>query len=85
MTGNNITRAKKNALSKKRKAALQEYALFSYANVTCLPRNISKDALSDIIKFARMSNGKVFAWYDKAKPKEITNIDFDEKTFRALK
>jgi hypothetical protein len=69
----------------KRKKALQNYVLFSYVNVIDLPQNTSKDALNDIIKFARMINGKVFAWYDKAKPKEITNINFDEKTFRSLK
>jgi hypothetical protein len=86
MLENKKTKAKKNnALSEKRKATLQNYVLFSYVNVTNLPQNLSKDTLNDVIKFARMINGKVYAWYDKAKPKEISNIDFDEKTFQSLK
>jgi len=63
----------------KRKAALCGYNVY-------LPHDaIDKEALNELIYFTRKRSGHIQALYDRADPKDITNMDLKEKTFKALK
>jgi len=60
-------------------AVLQGYHFF-------VPQNaVDKETLGELVYFTQKHSGYVQAWYDRADPKDITNINCDKKTFQALK
>jgi hypothetical protein len=63
----------------KRKASLRGYHFY-------LPHSvISEDALKDLIYCVHEYSGYVQALYDRADPKDITNINLNKNTFKALR